>query len=364
MVCFDDKQQTTNNKQQEYLINNLLDSLVLVDIAFCFDENQFIQAMVAISSLLYNANKTTRYKLYLICPDGAYRTEIVEYLNSLTYDFEYKIVDVALNLFSEGYWWENNYWSKAIFYRLQLPTLLPDIKKIIYADSDTIFLGDISALMSINIEEKLLLGVKDTANLKEEISKRKIPIDGNYICSGFVVMNLELMRELDLMTKWEHLCVNKYHFPDQDIINLTCKDKIGFLPPKYNSYLVKSHPFIQKMIDEQIWSKEEVNQMLYNPIVYHFVGWDKPWKIRRENRIMDILWWKYAKMTPYFEILNQDYITTYMRYETNRFIVLFNRKIKLFDKIPIIFLKYRDNKLVWYLFKIFPLWSIKKMDIR
>jgi lipopolysaccharide biosynthesis glycosyltransferase len=174
-------------------------------------------------------------------------------------------------------------------------------------------------------------------------------------------MNLELMRELNLVYKWNILCGNKYYFPDQDIINITCKGKIGFLPPKYNSYLPVSHNFVQKMIDEQIWTKEEVSEMLYNPVIYHFVGWDKPWQIRRENKIMDILWWKYAKMTPYFGILNQDYITNHMKYESNRFSVLFSRKLKLFDKIPIIFFRHKGNRLVIYLFKIFPfLWSIKK----
>jgi lipopolysaccharide biosynthesis glycosyltransferase len=319
-----------------------------------------MQAMIAITSLLYNANKITRYKLYLVCPEGAYRTEVIGYLNSISYDFEYKILDVNPKMFNKGYCGEDNYWSKAIFYRLQLPILLPDVKKIIYADSDIIFLDDVSTLMSINIEEKLLLGVRDTANLKEEIPKRGIPIDGSYICSGIIVMNLELMRKLDLRAKWElFYSSNKYQFPDQDSINLTCKGQIGFLPPKYNSYLSKTHEFIQKMIDEQIWTKEEVYQMLHNPVVYHFVGWDKPWKIRRGNRIMDILWWKYAKMTPYFEILNQDYITAHMIYSINRFSTLFNRKIKVFDKIPIIFLRHRGNRLVWYLFKIFPLLSIK-----
>ncbi|MDR0617812.1 MAG: glycosyltransferase family 8 protein [Endomicrobium sp.] len=340
---------TTNNKQQT----------TLVDIAFCFDVNQFIQAMVAITSLLCNANKTTRYKLYLVCPKGMYRTEFIEYLNSLSYDFEYKILDVNLELFNKGYCGKNAYWSKAIFYRLQLPNLLPDVKKIIYADSDIIFLDDLAVLTSIDINGKLVLGVKDTATLKEEIPKRKIPIHVSYICSGFIVMNLELMRELNLVYKWNILSLNKYYFPDQDIINITCEGKIGFLPPKYNSYLPMSHNFVQKMMDEQIWTKEEVNEMLYKPVVYHFVGWEKPWQSRRENKIMDILWWKYAKITPYFGILNQDYITNHMRYESNRFSVLFNRKIKLFDKIPIIFLKRRGNRWVWYLFKIFPLWSIK-----
>jgi lipopolysaccharide biosynthesis glycosyltransferase len=102
-----------------------------------------------------------------------YRTEIIEYLNSLSYDFEYKILDVDLKLLNKGYCDKNAYWSKGIFYRLQLPILLPDVKKIIYADSDTIFLDDLSVLTSIDIDGKLVLGVKDTANLKEEIPKKK-----------------------------------------------------------------------------------------------------------------------------------------------------------------------------------------------
>jgi lipopolysaccharide biosynthesis glycosyltransferase len=334
----------------------------LVDIAFCFDENQYMQTMVAITSLLYNANSTTKYRLYLVCPKGRYRIEIVEYLNSLSYKFEYKILDLISELFSKGFYDECSHWSKAVFYRLQLPILLQDIKKIIYADSDIIFLDDLSVLMSIDMQAKVILGVKDTANLKREISKRGLSIDGTYICSGFMVMNLELMRELSLICKWNALCSHKYHYPDQDIINLTCKGKIGFLPPKYNSYLSESHNFVQEMMDEEIWTQEEVNEMLYKPVLYHFVGWDKPWKIRRENKIMDIIWWKYAKKTPFFEVLNQDYLETNMHYQINRFgLLLSDRKLKLFDKIPILFFKVKGNKLVIYLFKIIPLYSIKRV---
>ncbi|MDR0618122.1 MAG: hypothetical protein LBG23_05145 [Endomicrobium sp.] len=63
------------------------------------------------------------------------------------------------------------------------------------------------------------------------------PITKNdiYINAGVLLLNLKNLRADNVNKSWINLAEKEsFPFHDQDIINLTCKGKIVFLPPEYN----------------------------------------------------------------------------------------------------------------------------------
>lgn len=78
-----------------------------------------------------------------------------------------------------------------------------------------------------------------------------------YINSGFLIMNLELMRKDNMVEKFiEASKVDYLEFPDQDVLNQLCKDRILALPPYYNSirtfYLPQYKKFFCRSIQNRI----------------------------------------------------------------------------------------------------------------
>lgn len=124
-------------------------------------------------------------------------------------------------------------YSKMSYIRCYFTKLLK-CDKLLYIDADALVIDNINKLWNIDINDYALAGVKESGEWS-----RHLGIDGmddKYINSGILLMNLKYIREhklddimIDLLNK------NKYWFPDQDVINIVCKDKIKYISNVYNS---------------------------------------------------------------------------------------------------------------------------------
>ncbi len=182
-----------------------------------------------------------------------------------------------------------DYYSEAIFYRLFIPSLYPNLKKAIYLDCDVILNADVAELYNIDIGDNLLGGVTDESVTGTpefmQYTKNYLGIEPlNYINSGVLVMNLDMMRKerieekfLDILTELNPDTVA----PDQDYLNLLCKNRIYYLPSSWNKQPKPENPM----------PKEEVRLVHYNMF-------NKPWKY---NGVMyEELFWQMAKTSDYF----------------------------------------------------------------
>ena len=107
---------------------------------------------------------------------------------------------------------------------------MPNLDKIIYLDSDTICLKDLSKLYNINPLDKMFMGKIITYNRKTH----------DFISdTGVLLLNLRKMRELQVERKVITLLNSGYRHPifhDQAIINIYFKKFIGVISPEYNAY--------------------------------------------------------------------------------------------------------------------------------
>ena len=173
----------------------------------------------------------------------------------------------------------------------------PQYEKIIYSDVDVIFVNDISEIYDIDLQGKYLAGVKNPflQFSKNELSHYKPEhleiVRNKHFAGGIWLMNLDKISNDNLEEKMLKIIQDttiKKFFPDQDIMNIACDGKVGFIPLNYISYpymidLLQKPDFISD------YSREELYDSIINPKIIHFAA-DKPWN---SNPKYSNLWWTY-----------------------------------------------------------------------
>lgn len=170
------------------------------------------------------------------------------------------------------------------YFRYALPVLLKDEKRTIYTDVDILCLGDIRPLWEIDLGGNVIGAVSE--GNEGAFKKKLLGLEGDapYFNAGVLVMDLEVMRNescTDLLMENTVKYAKIIAWPDQDIINITFRDRILELEPIWNCF--KS-------------ARREINRRV---VVRHFANaTQKPWcNIWKNTTWPQYL--KYLRKTPY-----------------------------------------------------------------
>lgn len=239
-----------------------------IDILLSSDDNYSMPLATLITSIAYSKNEDTTVTIYIV-DDGISSPNKIK-INTL-YKSDFKIVfleipnlsDLSIN--SEII--DASYLSVAMYYRLYSTKLLPEsLHRVLYLDCDMIVCQDLWELYSMDFEDKYAIGVRDV--FEEECCLR---LDLNqYVNSGMLLVNLDKWRENDLITQFEKYSKDNSRlikWPDQDIINGTCLEKIKIVDSKWN---------VQTGTDI---THEQQNILARNAGIIHYISIKKPWKI-------------------------------------------------------------------------------------
>jgi len=239
-------------------------------IAFSFDDNVMVAAQVALSSLFACAPEGVHYDIYLTYSKQTLTPENLRIIEKLALSHDgnrFQALNVG-DAFRDCF--EIREITVPTYYRLLLPDLLPDVDRIIYADVDIVFAGSPHEALQWMQDEDLLCGVTNVYRNQDETYLKAIGVPkGEYVNAGFLVMNLEQMRKMQLSSKFLEMSKTNYTYQDQDILNITCTGRIRKLPLRYNIHAM--HDYAE---DGQL--KPEVAEELKNAKVLHFAG-IKPW---------------------------------------------------------------------------------------
>lgn len=270
-----------------------------IPITFAFDNNLILPACICISSLLMNAKDDTFYDIFIlhsakISLNKRELNKILVYFKNCR--LQYREVD---NTFDSSF--EIRGITTPAYYRLLIPELVSEYDKVIYSDVDIIFRMDLSEMYSVDIEQYYLAATKDLGmNFGVDGIKYISSVDGlqlgQYLQSGFIMLNSKKMLQDKMVDKFRSLARMRLKFQDQDILNLTCSGKVLFLPIKYNM-TDYSYYYINKERDKVTsgLTVEDVDEAL-NFGNIHFNG-HKPWKKYSIN--FDV-WWEYYRKSPFF----------------------------------------------------------------
>ena len=114
-----------------------------IPIAMALDDGYTYPTIVAMTSILENASKETKYDFYIMHP-GEFSEENKGKLKSLSKKYRNKC---SVNLINMENKYKNandkGHITTPTYYRLSLSELLPDLDKIIWLDGDTITYTDL-----------------------------------------------------------------------------------------------------------------------------------------------------------------------------------------------------------------------------
>lgn len=266
----------------------------IIPVFFATDDNYVPFLLVSLTSIKENASSAYKYKIHIL--HRGLSSESVDALNKLSDDsFEvlYNDVQNSLTTFASKLF-VRDYYSKATYYRIFIPSVFPEYDKALYLDCDIAVQGDISKLYEAELGDNYVGAVPDEAvsNVPEFIHYVEDFLDikyTNYFNAGILVINLKQLREDNFDKKFMGL-IEKYKFvvaQDQDYLNVLCKDKVTYLSKVWNK---------QPMPDPNLTTKDlniihynlSFKPWKYDDILYEEVFWDYAEKANVTAKILEI----------------------------------------------------------------------------
>lgn len=193
-------------------------------ICFCATENLYDKLAIVITSLLhFNPDVETIY-LCLEHDEWPYiKDDRIKVINISKLDLDISPLNPNLN--------------RACTYmsliRAYLPIILTDEDRIISSDCDVLFNGSIRPVWEWDLRGNYAAA---TPEWRKSLSNELIGYNIPYVNVGFTLMDLKAMREHHIVDQMIDLMnVVSLGWPDQDALNIICRDHISLLPYKYNS---------------------------------------------------------------------------------------------------------------------------------
>ncbi len=260
-----------------------------IPVFYACDDNFVKCTVVSIRSMIENASKDHKYKVYVL------HTNITDAMMEKIYalkneNFEFVFVDVTNYLVSISDKLPlRDYYSKTTYYRFFIAPMFTEYDKAIYIDSDTIVQGDISKLYLTDIGDSYVGAAHEQAMVQvDEYGTYVETVIGisrnNYFNAGLMLINCKKFREVNVLNKFtDYLQI--YNFAvtqDEDYLNLICKDHVFWLDQRWNTEIFGEIPY---PIEEAY--------------ILHYIMTSKPWHYS-DCRHGDVFW-KYAKMTEVYE---------------------------------------------------------------
>lgn len=270
---------------------------------FCFDENLIAPVQVAAASLVDSCVRDSlSCEIHCVCTKeaGSVETQLLQAVSAR--DAQSMLVMHCIeNPYESSY--EVRGISTGTYLRLALPELLPETDRILYMDADILVRGSLRQLWETPMQGMALAAVKGAVNLSDKWewnSRREYwhlleGERGNYINAGVTLLHLAEIRRRGLKNTWDALARQKLYYQDQDILNITCKGAIRYLPLKYNRLAYMPEEEYHRFVEEGLCTQEEYRQAMESPVIVHYAG-DKPWK--RYDTNLGSLWWEYVNSQP------------------------------------------------------------------
>lgn len=169
------------------------------------------------------------------------------------------------------------------YYRIIAQFVLPsDLDRILWLDSDIIVKRNIDAFYNQSLEGKSLvacrnMGDGDSCNR----ARLGLPEDYVYFNAGVILFNLEYLRVNTTINGVLSFCkehIGILKMQDQDLLNLLY----------HGSAMVIQDQLFNCMVN---WPQDFITDDIVERCrILHYAGWQKPWRIRWQNRWSHYYW--------------------------------------------------------------------------
>ena len=266
----------------------------IIPIVYAVDDNYVPFMCVSLKSIIDNSSRGCFIRVFVLNTglSDENKEKIERFIKDNSDSVELEYVDVAGRMdkiVSKMHL--RDYYTKAIYFRIFIPSLFSQYEKIIYVDCDTVFLGDICELYNVDLKNNIVAAIHEEAMSSYECfglySEVFLDVPRlNYFNSGLLVINNPVYNFERIETKFINLMLSeKFEVaPDQDCLNVLLKNRVLLLDVGWN----------KTPIPDKAFPDGEVK-------VIHYKLNFKPWHykgIRYEE-----YFWKYAEKTPYYDTL-------------------------------------------------------------
>ena len=265
----------------------------VVPVFFGADQRFTPYMMVALASMLDNVSARRKYEVHILHTDINEETQ-AEFKKmakpnvSIEFDNVSSVIDNILGSLPI-----RDYYSASTYFRFVIATNFPQYDKAVYIDADTCIVEDVAKLYDTPLGNAYVAAVPEAvmATLKDagEYSEKVLGINRyKYFNAGMLVINSKKWRQYDVLGQFLTL-IGFYNFvvaQDQDYLNVICKNKVHYLPRRWNMETIKS------------WNIDRRNLG-----IIHYAFAAKPWQ--NINCFYGDIFWKYASKTTYYMEIKQ-----------------------------------------------------------
>jgi len=268
-------------------------------------------ACVTIYSIISNSSMKYQYDIVVMNTDisEANKNKILTMIEGRT-NISIRFVDV--NDFIEGktfYTWAH--FTKFTYFRLLVPDLFSNYKKVIYLDSDIIVNHDIGELYQTDVEGFLFAAALDThvagRLLDDACPERTYYIETlgitdatSYYQCGVSIYNIEEFNKSFTPGYLINKASNStFKWLDQDFMNVEARGRIKRIENRWNVMVFNGSKIDEDNLQGDL--HQEYFEARERPYIVHYIG--KSFPIFRPAGDFYYLYWKYARGTPYYELM-------------------------------------------------------------
>ncbi|MEA2124765.1 MAG: hypothetical protein QOI80_1547 [Solirubrobacteraceae bacterium] len=191
--------------------------------------------------------------------------------------------------------------TKAMWYRIFLPELLPDLARVLYLDADTLIVDSIAPLWATDLTDAYLAAVTNVFQSNHVHRPAELGLAGPhvYFNSGVLLMNLADMRRDGCTAALRECAVghgDRLEWPDQDALNLVLGTRRVELHPRWNCM----NAVLRFSAAVEVFGAAAVEEARRSPAIRHFEGpaENKPWHYLCEENLRD-LYFEHRRATPW-----------------------------------------------------------------
>lgn len=274
-------------------------------------------AGVVVQSILENSSDENNYDIIIFNDDitEANKIKLLDILNGKT-NFSLRIIDVSEVLQNYNFDTQKLRYNKYTLFRLAAPYVLAEYDKLVYVDTDTVVLSDLSELYNMDLEGNYLAAVrclgmtitskgtsirKEIGMTVEQYLREELKLENldDYFNAGVLLLDLQKLREVfGPLYLLEEASKGLFLWCDQDVLNVACYGHVLFLPLEWNTFINKG---VEHMGSPQLYN--EWKEARKDPKILHFIGGEE--YIPVNNPVVDgyDLFWKFAVKTKFKEDL-------------------------------------------------------------
>ncbi len=263
----------------------------VMPIALATDNNYVYPTLIAMASIMEKKHSDTHVNFHVMISgslSSENKTRMANFQNFYK-NCSVELIDMK-DKFSDAYLCGHDYVTTPAFYRLALPSLLPQYDKILYLDGDILVRKDLWNMFCTDISDSYIGGVRDYGwevwTRSENYAQKLGTTDMNqYINSGILLINSKKIREDNLEKAFSEYALTlknrKLKLPDQDLLNAVCYNKIKLLSPEYNAMQHYGFSYGSMDILVNCYDAFEFKKACTDPTIVHFAGSSKPWTTYR-----------------------------------------------------------------------------------